>query len=47
MFKQTLQQDKWFKKGVYIKYKKQRYFTKDYRQSQRTDAVNGTNILYN
>ena len=46
MFEQTLQQDKWFKEGAYIKYKKQGYYTKDYRQSQRTNTVKGTNMLY-
>ena len=46
MFKQTPQQDKWFKEGAYIKYKKQGYYAKDYRQDQRTDAVKGTSILY-
>ena len=47
MFKRTIQQDKWFKKGACIKYKKQKYFARDYRQDQRTNAVKGTNILYN
>ena len=31
MFEQTLQQDKWFKEGAYIKYKKQGYYTRDYK----------------
>ena len=31
-FKQTPQQDKWFKEGAYIKYKKQKYYTKNCRQ---------------
>ena len=47
MFKRTPQQDKQFKEGVYIKYKKQRYYTKDYRQGQRINIVKGTSILYN
>ena len=46
MFKRTLQQNKQFKEGIYIKYKKQRYYTKDYRQGQRTNTVKGTSILY-
>ena len=47
MFKWTLQQNRQFKKGVYIKCKKQRYYTKDYRQGQRINTVKGTNTLYN
>ena len=47
MFKQTLQQDKQFKEKAYIKYKKQGYYTRDYRQGQRINTVKGTNILYN
>ena len=47
MFKWTLQWDKWFKEKAYIKYKKQKYYTKDYRQSQRTNIVKGTSMLYN
>ena len=47
MFKRTLQQDKQIKKGACIKYKKQRYYTRDYRQGQRTNIVKGTSILYN
>ena len=47
MFKWTLQQDKWFKEGAYIKYKKQGYYTRDYRQGQRTNIVKGTSMLYN
>ena len=46
MFEWTLQQNKWFKERAYIKYKKQGYYTKDYRQGQRTNAVKGTSILY-
>ena len=46
MFKRTPQQNKWFKEGVYIKYKKQGYYTRDYRQDQRTNIVKGTSILY-
>ena len=30
-----------------IKYKKQGYYARDYRQSQRTNIVKGTSILYN
>ena len=29
-----------------MKYKKQGYYTKDYRQGQRTNTVKGINILY-
>ena len=29
-----------------MKYKKQRYYIKDYRQSQKTNTVKGINILY-
>ena len=47
MFKRTLQQDKWFKERAYIKYKKQGYYARDYRQSQRINAVKGTSMLYN
>ena len=39
MFKQTPQQDKQYKEEAYIKYKKQGYFIKDYRQGQRTNTV--------
>ena len=46
MFKWTLQQNKQFKEGVCIKYKKQGYYTRDYRQGQRTDVVKGTSMLY-
>ena len=46
MFKWTLQQNKQFKEGAYIKYKKQKYFIKDCRQGQRTNIVKGTSILY-
>ena len=46
MFKQTLQQNKWFKEGAYIKYKKQRHYTRDCRQGQRTNTVKGTSMLY-
>ena len=31
MFKQTPQQDKWFKEKAYIKYKKQGYYARDYK----------------
>ena len=31
MFKQTLQQNKQFKEGAYIKYKKQGHYAKDYK----------------
>ena len=47
MFKRTPQQNKQFKKGACIKYKKQGYYTRDYRQSQKTNTVKGTSILYN
>ena len=47
MFKQTLQQNKQFKERAYIKYKKQGYYTRDYRQNQRTNTVKGISILYN
>ena len=47
MFKWTPQQDKWFKEEAYIKYKKQRYYAKDCRQGQRTNAVKGTSTPYN
>ena len=43
MFDQTPQQDKWYKKGACIKYRKQGYFIKNYRQGQRTDIVKNTN----
>ena len=29
-----------------MKYKKQGYYIRNYRQSQRTDIVKGTNMLY-
>ena len=45
MFKQTPQQDKWYKEGVYIKYRRQGYFTKNYRQGQRTNTVKSTSKL--
>ena len=47
MFKQTLQQNRQFKEGAYIGYKKQGHYTRDYRQSQRTNAIKGTSMLYN
>ena len=46
MFKRTLQQDKQFKEGAYMKYKKQGYYARDYKQNQRTNVVKGTSILY-
>ena len=46
MFKRILQQDKQFKERAYIKYKKQKYFTKDYKQGQRIDVVKGISMLY-
>ena len=46
MFKRTSQQDRWFKEGAYIKYRKQGHFTRDYRQGQRTNVVKDTSILY-
>ena len=30
-----------------MKYKKQGYYARNYKQSQRTDIVKGTSILYN
>lgn len=33
------------KKGVYIKYKNQKYYTKDYNGSEKTKAVKGISIL--
>ena len=46
MFKQTSQQDKQFKEGAYIKYKKQGHYARDYKQGQRTNTVKSTSILY-
>ena len=46
MFERTLQQNKQFKEGAYIKYKKQGYYAKDYRQGQRTNIVKDISILY-
>ena len=46
MFKQTLQQNKQFKEGTYIKYKKQGYYARDYKKGQRTNTVKGTSMLY-
>ena len=46
MFKRTLQQDKWFKEGACIKYKKQEYYARNCKQGQRTNIVKGTNTLY-
>jgi hypothetical protein len=34
MFKQTLQQEQWFKNSVYIKYGKKGYFIKKYSTAQ-------------
>ena len=42
MFKWTPQQDKWYKEGAYIKYKRQEYFIKNYRQGQRTNTGKNT-----
>ena len=42
MFKWTPQQDKWYKERAYIKYKRQGYFAKDYRQGQRINTVKST-----
>ena len=33
MFKWTLQQEKWFKEGAYIKCKKQRHYMRNYKGS--------------
>ena len=46
MFKRTLQQDKQFKKGVCIKYKKYKYFIRNYRQGQKTNIVKSIDMLY-
>ena len=46
MFERTPQQDKQFKEGVCIKYKKQGYYIRDYRQGQRINTVKGISMLY-
>ena len=46
MFKRTPQQDKWFKKGAYIKCKKQGHYARNYKQGQRTNVVKGINTPY-
>ena len=45
IFDQTPQQDKWYKEGACIKYKKQGHYTKDYKQGQGTNTAKGTSIL--
>ena len=45
MFEQTLQQDKQYKEGAYIKYKKQGYYAKNYKQGQGINTVKGTSTL--
>ena len=47
MFKQTLQQQQWFKNGVYIKCGKKGYFAKDCKSGQQNHAVKGTNTAQN
>ena len=44
MFKWTLQQQQWFKNGIYIKCGKKNYFAKDYKSGQQNYAAKGTNI---
>ena len=44
MFKQTLQQQQWFKDGIYIKYGRKGYFAKDCKGGQQNYIVKGTNI---
>ena len=45
MFKRTLQQQQWFKDGVYIKYNRKGHFAKNYRGGQQNYIVKGTNML--
>ena len=45
MFKQTPQQDKWYKEGAYIKYKKQEYYIRNCKQGQGINTVKSTSIL--
>ena len=45
MFKQTPQQQQWFKNGVYIKYGRKGHFAKDCKGGQQNHTVKGTNIL--
>ena len=45
MFKWTLQQNKQYKEGAYIKYKKQGYYIKDCKQGQGTNTAKNTSIL--
>ena len=47
MFKRTLQQQQQFKDSVYIKCSKKNYFTKNYKGSQQSHAVKGTNMSRN
>ena len=45
MFKQTLQQQQWFKNGIYIKCGRKGHFTKNCKGGQQNYAVKGINIL--
>ena len=45
MFKRTLQQQQWFKNGIYIKCGRKGYYAKDYKGGQQNYIVKGTNIL--
>ena len=45
MFKQTPQQQQWFKDSIYIKYSRKGHFIKDCKGGQQNHIVNGTNIL--
>ena len=45
MFEQTLQQQQWFKNGIYIKCGRKGHFTKDCKRGQQNHAAKGTNIL--
>ena len=45
MFKRTLQQQHWFKDGIYIKCGRKGYFIKDCKGGQQNYIVKGTNIL--
>ena len=45
MFKQTPQQQQWFKDGTYIKYSRKGHFTRDYKGGQQNYIVKGTNTL--
>ena len=45
MFERTLQQQQWFKNGIYIKCGRKGHFTKDCKRGQQNYTVKGTNIL--